>query len=205
MINSTTRERPWCLYDIAERKLNEENPFVRRLTADQRAELVRHIEMEGEMLRTFDNEWNDPSSSEAKRWHSPKEGLVNGFLWVWIGMSHPEWMGATVDAVLRSAGLPPDALACLDDYEQHRLALSLCTTATEALENGCGVPEILRRELIEWLQDWIETDEDDEEDEDYEDDLATLVELVQSMCGGHGQPGQPKEPEGPVDWCKDGF
>ena len=112
--------------------------------------------------------------------------------------SHPEWMGATLDAMLRSAGLPPEALACLDEDDQGSLAASLRTAATEALMNGQDVTKTLKRNLTGWLQDWTETNVRD---------LVTLVGLAWTMCSEQDQRKEPQEPalEEVVDWVKEGF
>lgn len=136
-----------------------------------------------------DLDWIDQSSSEASQWQSVYEMLVNKAAWNYISSNHPEWTGATVDAVLTSAGLAPVALACLDEDDQDSLAFSLAAATADALQEGLDVTEVLRDELIGWLQDWAETDDED---------LATLVGLAQSMSC-------PRQQEDAVNWSEEGF
>ncbi len=190
MIDTTTCERPWCLYDVGdETKLNEDHPLITRLTADERAELLYHIEEFEHDMRYLDYDWLDLSNPENERWQCPLELVVNNWVLAWIETNRPEWLGATVDGVLTSAGLAPEALACLDEDDQQIAAALLAISATEALKHGRAMTESLRMSLIGWLQEWTETDERD---------LATLVGITQSMSS-------PRQQEDSVNWSEEGF
>lgn len=190
-IDSTTCERPWCLCDVGDQgiQLNQEHPLVSPLSEEQRREIVDYVREFREGICKVDLDWIDQSSSEASQWQSVYEMLVNKAAWNYISSNHPEWTGATVDAVLTSAGLAPVALACLDEDDQDSLAFSLAAATADALQEGLDVTEVLRDELIGWLQDWAETDDED---------LATLVGLAQSMSC-------PRQQEDAVNWSEEGF
>lgn len=153
--------------------LNEEHVLVRRLTPDQRAELVAKVKEVETHMRYIEVDWVDPSELEAQRWRSPLEKCVNLSAWGTVE-SHPEWIDADAEAVLASQGLPSSALACLDEDDQYRLGVTLAKAAVAAFKNGWDVIERLRETLMEWLQDWTETDEED---------LQALVVLAKSMSG----------------------
>jgi hypothetical protein len=104
---------------------------------------------------------------------------------------YSDLLWATVERELEWAGLRRGRLACLDDDDQGDLVSVLANAAILSLRNGGeDLRETLRDELVEWLQDWTETDEDN---------LAILVELAQSMCGAE------EATTGSDDWCRDGF
>jgi len=183
-------ERPYRLCNVGcdGMRLNEEHPLIRRLTSDQRAELVAKLAQSVKEMSYIELEWIDPSEPEARRWRSPLEMCVNSSSWVYVEV-HPEWMGANLEAVLTSAGLRSTALACLDDDDQFSLASSLADAAVAAFENGWDVTERLWETLTEWLQDWTETDEEE---------LQTLVRIVRSMLS-------PRPEEQAVNWRGQGF
>ena len=76
-----------------------------------------------------------------------------------------------------------------DEGNHYNLASSLAAAATQALRNGWDARESLRERLVEWLQDWTETDEEN---------LATLMGLAQSMSPSRHQ-------EEAVNWDEEGF
>jgi len=170
-------------------QLNQEHSLVSPLSEEQRREIVDYVRGFREGICKVDLDWIDQSSSEARQWQSVYEMLVNKAAWNYISSDHPEWTGATVDAVLTSAGLAPGALACLDENDQHSLASSLAAAAADALQTGLDVTEVLQSRLTERLQDWAETDEEH---------LATLVGIVQSMSC-------PRQQEDAVNWSEEGF
>lgn len=190
MSDTTRCERPWCLCDVGDDglRLNYGHPLIWHLLDDMREELVTDVAEFMDSMACVEQEWIDSSDAEAKRWQSPLEFLVNNWAWGWMER-HPEWMEATVDAVLSSAGLAPQGLAYLDEGDHYNLASSLAAAATQALRNGWDARESLRERLVEWLQDWTETDEEN---------LATLMGLAQSMSPSRHQ-------EEAVNWDEEGF
>jgi hypothetical protein len=169
-------------------RLNYGHPLVNHLSGDRREELVTDVAEFMDCMACVEQEWMDSSDPETKRWQSPLEFLVNNWAWGWMER-HPEWMEATVDAVLVSAGLAPQGLECLDQADQYSLVSSLAAAATQALRSGWDVREGLRERLVEWLQDWTDTDEEN---------LATLLGLAQSMSPTRHQ-------EEVTTWDQEGF
>ena len=147
IMSDTTRcERPWCLCDVGDDglRLNYGHPLIWHLLDDMREELVTDVAEFMDSMACVEQEWIDSSDAEAKRWQSPLEFLVNNWAWGWMER-HPEWMEATVDAVLSSAGLAPQGLAYFDEGDHYNLASSLAAAATQALRNGWDARESLRK------------------------------------------------------------
>ena len=115
-----------------------------------------------------------------------EENVLNSWL-----EQYSELLWATVDSELESAGLGRGALACLDDEDQCSLASFLASAAIFSLRNCEDVRETLRVKLVEWLQDWTETNEDN---------LAVLVRLARSIC-----PLRQRGEEESVNWSNEGF
>jgi hypothetical protein len=173
-------------------ELNENHPVIQSLSEDERAILLAETIEYREAIGYIDYDWADPLSAEAQQWRTAMEYLVNSWLREWL-RQHSDWLWATIDDVLVSAGLPREALDCLDDDDQVSIESLLASVAMFSLGNGTDVKQALQDELVEWLQDWTETDEDN---------LALLVELAQSMCPSRAE-------DQPAilcdDWHKEGF
>jgi hypothetical protein len=193
-ITNNEMTRPWCMCNVTEHgiELNENHPVIQSLSEDERAILLAETIEYREAIGYIDYDWADPLSAEAQQWRTAMEYLVNSWLRGWL-RQHSDWLWATIDDVLVSAGLPREALACLDDDDQVSIESLLASVAMFSLGNGTDVEQAIQDELVEWLQDWTESDEDN---------LAVLVEMAQSMC--------PSRAEDQLailcdDWHREGF
>lgn len=97
---------------------------------------------------------------------------------------------AAIGGVLRSSGLPSDALNCLDNDDRNSLCHRLTQTCSIEATADHQQSEAMQAALVEWLQDWSESDETE---------LFSLIERVREMRGAESLW------ERGYDWAVEGF
>lgn len=90
-----------------------------------------------------------------------------------VTVAGPHWP-EIVESVLRSSALPSDALNCLDKDDRTNLCRRFAQAISFDSTSDLRQSDAVKAALVEWLQDWSESDERR---------LISLVELVREMRG----------------------